>query len=261
MLKINFLNEKATIEEVKKFADAVRFEFNAMTIKLNNDSIDKKNKIVANEKGKFSEEEVKAAKSVIENLEKSNESLEEINNELEPIHTSVLEEMTLANDKGFSNDCDAVCNVLRVIACADNSKLYKYAICPCFESEELYKAMEELHVNNSVNADGFSTNSADRVANYKKASEELDKIIRNTFSMPIETKYTTPLKIKLNGEDRKVLHNCYVRGFSNKFKKKDDSVTFVGRNYNTAIKKNKDGEIDYTTMSSDIAKLVTAKMC
>lgn len=261
MLKINFLNESATLEEIRDFANSVRYEFTSMTIKLNNDTIAKKNKIIANEKGKFTNEEVKSAESVVKKLTEENKSLLEKLEELKSVYESVLSTMSQPNDKGFANEVSCISNVLRVVACAENTKLYKYAICPCFESEELYNAMEELHINDKVTEDGYTTNSADRVANYKKASEELDKIIRTTFSLPIETKYTKALKIKLNGEDRKVLHNCYIRGFSNKFNKKDDEITFVKRNYNTAIKKNKNGEIDYSTMSSDIAKLVTAKMC
>ena len=123
--------------------------------------------------------------------------------------------------------------------------------------------MQELHVNDKSTDDGYCTNNTQRIENYKKASLELDKIVRDTFSLPIETVYTTALKIKLNGEDRKLIHSCYVKGFSNKFSKKDKegNFSFNKRVINTAIREDKDGNIDYTSMSSDIAKLVISKMC
>ena len=88
----------------------------------------------------------------------------------------------------------------------------------------------------------------------------LDNIMRDAFSLPIATPYTTSLRIKLNAQDRKVLHDVYVKGFSNKFDKDDDgTITFKSRKYNTAVKKNRKGDIDYSGLATDIAKLVIAK--
>lgn len=84
--------------------------------------------------------------------------------------------------------------------------------------------------------------------------------MRDTFSLPIATPYTTALRVKLNAQDRKVLHDCYIKGFSNKFDTDDTgTITFKSRKYNTAVKKNRKGEIDYSGLATDIAKIVISK--
>ena len=260
MLKINFLNNEATLAQAQELAQATRFELCDMTKKMNLDAIAKQAKIVANEKGNYDEDEVATAQAKIDKLEAENEKLDATMEELRTVYDSVIEAMTVPNDKGYSNNADTVRTVLRVVACAENSKLYKYAIIPAFENEDLYNALEAIHVNNEVTEEGYSTNSKERVALYKSAQEQLDNIMRDTFSLPIATPYTTALRVKLNAQDRKVLHDVYVKGFSNKFEKDDDgTITFKSRKYNTAVKKNRKGDIDYSGLATDIAKLVIAK--
>lgn len=260
MLKINFLNNDATINQIAELAQAVRFELYDMTKKMNLDTIAKQAKIVANEKGTHDEDEIATAQAKIDKLEAENAKLDEIMEELRTVYNSVIEAMTLPNDKGYSNNADTVRTVLRVVASAENSKLYKYAIIPAFENEALYNALDAIHVTNEVTEAGYSTNSNKRQELYKSAQEELDNIMRDTFSLPVATKYTTALRVKMNAQDRKVLHDVYVKGFSNKFDKDDDgTITFKSRKYNTAVKKNRKGEIDYSGLATDIAKLVIAK--
>lgn len=261
MLKINFLNNDTTINQTKELAQAVRFELCDMTKKMNLDMIAKQAKIVANEKGTHDEDEITAAQAKIDKLEAENVKLDTIMEELRIVYDDVIEAMTMPNDKGYSNNADTVRTVLRVVACAENSKLYKYAIIPAFENETLYNCLEAIHVNNDVAEEGYSTNSKERVALYKSAQQELDNIMRDTFSLPIATPYTTALRVKLNAQDRKVLHDCYIKGFSNKFDTDSDTgvITFKSRKYNTAVKKNRKGEIDYSGLATDIAKVVISK--
>lgn len=260
MLKINFLNNNATINQISEFAQAVRYELCDMTKKMNLDAIAKQAKIVANEKGTYDENEIATAQIKIDKLEAENVKLSTTMEELYTVYNSIIEAMTLPNDKNYSNNADNVRTVLRVVACAENSKLYKYAIIPAFKNESLYNCLEAIHVNNEVTEEGYSTNTKDRVALYKSAQEELDNIMRDTFSLSIATPYTTALRVKLNAQDRKVLHDCYIKGFSNRFDKDDNgAITFKSRKYNTAVKKNRKGEIDYSGLATDIAKIVISK--
>ena len=260
MLKINFLNNDATINQIAELAQAVRFELCDMTKKMNLDAIAKQAKIVANEKGTLDEDEIATAQAKIDKLETENVKLSTTMEELRTVYNSIIEAMTVPNDKGYSNNSDTVRTVLRVVACAENSKLYKYAIIPVFENESLYNCLQAIHVNNDVVEEGYSTNTKERVALYKSAQEELDNIMRDTFSLPIATPYTTALRVKLNAQDRKVLHDCYIKGFSNKFDTDDTgTITFKSRKYNTAVKKNRKGEIDYSGLATDIAKIVISK--
>lgn len=260
MLKINFLNNNATINQVKELADSVQFELCKMTITMNNESIEKQDKIIANTKDKYSDDEVDLAKIKVEKLRAENQQLEAHMEELQDIHDTVITAMIMPNEKGYANSEDTVKTVLRVIGCAENSRLFKYAIIPAFNNEELYNCLEAIHVNNDVTDAGCSINTKERIALYKQAQEELDNIMRDTFSLPIETVYTKALRVKLNATDRKVLHDVYVKGFTNKLDKKDNGeITFLSRKYTTAIKKNRKGEIDYSGISTDIAKLVIGK--
>lgn len=259
MLKINFLNEQATVAQVKELADAVQFEYCDMVKAMNLDSIAKQAKIVANEKGRYDDDEITSAQAKIDKLQAENEELSKNMKKLRANYDSVITNMTIPNDKGYCNSEDTVRTVLRVVACADNSKLYKHAIVPAFKDECLYNCLEDIHVTNDVIEEGYSINGKERVSLYKSAQSQLDSIMRDTFSLPVETIYTTALRVKLNAQDRKVLHDVYVKGFSNKFDKKDNGeITFLSRKYNTAVKKTRNG-VDYSGLATDIAKLVIAK--
>lgn len=259
MLRINFLNKKATDNQTKEFAKAVKYELCEMSIKMNMDIIAKQAIIETNEKGKYTEEDVKIARLKIDALEEKNIELTRIMTELEESYNLVISTMVAANEKGFSNKMDTVRTALRVVACAENSKLYRYAIIPAFQNEELYNALEKIHVTNTVSEGGYSTNNKERITLYKAAQEQLDDIMRETFSLPVETLYTAALRVKLNASDRKVLHDVYVKGFSNKMKKGENGdIIFLSRKYNTAIKQTRKG-IDYSGIATDIAKLVLSK--
>ena len=120
------------------------------------------------------------------------------------------------------------------------------------------------------NADHFG-NSADVVRTvlrevkeaYKKASAELETIIKKTFSLPFETPYTDKTRVKLTAEDKKLLNDCYIKGFSNKFDVDDEkgTVSFKKRQINTLVKAKKNrktGEItyDYSGLASTISNIV-----
>lgn len=97
---------------------------------------------------------------------------------------------------------------------------------------------------------------------YKKASQELETIIKTTFSLPFETPYTDKTRVKLTAEDKKLLNDCYVRGFSNKFSMDDDgNVSFKKRQINTLVKAKKDKKTqevkyDYSGLASVISNIV-----
>lgn len=95
------------------------------------------------------------------------------------------------------------------------------------------------------------------------AADELERIIKVTFSLPFETEYTSKTRVKLTAEDKKLLNDCYVKGFSNKFDTDDETgkVTFKKRQINTLVKAKKDrktGKItyDYSGLASTISNIV-----
>lgn len=98
---------------------------------------------------------------------------------------------------------------------------------------------------------------------YKQASQELERIIKVTFSLPFETPYTTKTRVKLTAEDKKLLNDCYIKGFSNKFDQDDETgrVTFKKRQLNKLVKERKNKktgkvEYDYSGLATTISNIV-----
>lgn len=98
---------------------------------------------------------------------------------------------------------------------------------------------------------------------YKKASTELETIIKKTFSLPFATKYTDKTRVKLTAEDKKLLNDCYVKGFRNNFKmdEKTGTVNFESRQINTLVKAKRNRktgkmEYDYSGLATTIANIV-----
>ena len=138
----------------------------------------------------------------------------------------------------------------------------KYAIIPAFESPALYEALEAIHVNSVANENGELSMTKEVKEAYKKASTELESIIKNTFSLTYETAYTSKTRVKMDAPDKKLLNDCYIKGFSNKFDTDDDGVvTFKKRQINTLVKAKKNrktGEVsyDYSGLASTISNIV-----
>ena len=69
----------------------------------------------------------------------------------------------------------------------------------------LYDALEAIHINSKAGEDGNIIMSKEVKEAYKKASEELERIIKVTFSLSHETPYTRKTRVKLTAEDKKLL--------------------------------------------------------
>lgn len=262
-LAINFYAEKIENTAKVEFMQAVAHENYAMSIQLLNDTIAKLENKIANTNGTYSEEEVQAFQVQLDgNIESRTKFETELADTLE-VYTKVVNAMSAKNKDGFGNHKDVVRTVLRVLASYNNSKLVKYAIIPAFESPALYEALETIHINSKAGEDGNITMSKEVKEAYKKASTELESIIKNTFSLPFETAYTSKTRVKMNAEDKKLLNDCYVKGFSNKFDTDDETgiVTFKKRQVNTLVKVKKDRKTqtlvyDYSGLASTISNIV-----
>jgi hypothetical protein len=263
ILSINFYAENITDEAKSEFMQAVAHETADMSIQLVSSQIDSINNKIANKKGNYSEEEVAAFRAQLETTQKTLETLQEDSNDTLEVYNKVVEAMSVKNQDGFGNKKDVVRTVLRVLGSWDNSKLVKYAIIPAFVSPALYEALEAIHVNSKASENGNITMSNDVKAAYKKASDELESIIKNTFSLPFATPYTDKTRVKLTAEDKKLLNDSYIKGFSNKFDTDDDTgvVTFKKRTINTLVKAKKDRKTgkmtyDYSGLASTISNIV-----
>ncbi|WP_288681607.1 hypothetical protein [uncultured Eubacterium sp.] len=270
-LSINFYAENIKEETKKEFLTAVEYENNAMTLQLLADTIERLEKQANNLRKDINDNgdddgqtKQKKLEGILANIQDNKELVADINKELvtiEPIYNKVIDAMTKKNDAHFGNSKDVVRTVLRCLATVDNSKLIKYAIIPAFESPALYNALETIHINSKALDDGNIELTDEVKTAYKTATKELDSIIKNTFSLPFETPYTSKTRVKMTAEDRKLLNDCYVKGFTNKFDIDENVVTFKKRQINTLVKvkmdrKTKKETVDYSGLASVIANIV-----
>lgn len=261
-LSINFYAEELSQELKAEFMQAISHEKADMTIQLLRDTIAKLEKKIANENDTYSEEEVQAFQVQLDDAQESLEKFEESHADTLEVYNKVVDAMSLRNEHGFGNSKDNVRTVLRVLASWDNSKLVKYAIIPAFESPALYDALETIHITSKAGENGNLSMTKEVKDAYKKASDELESIIKNTFSLPFATVYTSKTRVKMTAEDKKLLNDCYIKGFSNKFETDDDgNVTFKKRQINTLVKAKKDRKTqevtyDYSGLASTIANIV-----
>lgn len=272
ILSINFFNSAITDELKKEFMEAISYELNGMNIEALNDSISRLEKQATSVQKDITEngdddagnkqKKLNGINATINENKNSRIKCEETQGQTIEIYNKVISIMTEKNKDHFGNNKDVVRTVLRVLATWDNSKLVKYAIIPAFQSPALYEALETIHITSVANENGELSMTKEVKDAYKKASQELETIIKTTFSLPFETPYTDKTRVKLTAEDKKLLNDCYVRGFSNKFNTDDNGkVTFQKRQINTLVKakknkKTQETTYDYSGLATTIANIV-----
>lgn len=266
MLNINFVNPTITEENVLKLATTVKFEELDMLLSLNNDNIKSLQTKIENKQSKYTDEEIEVFKSQVETLELENIEIAEKVEEVRPVYDEVVSVIASAGKDEFCNGEENVRNILRVVACAENSKLFKYALLSAIDNDDLFSAMEVCHDIDNNNEFGNSSQTKELKESYKQAESQIQNILKTTLSLPFESEYTSSLRVKFNGTDLKLLHECYVTGFSNKFESKDESKStqFVGREVKKLItsKTNSKGEVtrNFKKFAETVCKLAIAKI-
>lgn len=271
-LSINFYASNITPELKEEFQQAISHELAGMNIECLNDSIDKLEKQASSIRKDIDDNGDDEAFSKTRKLDGINADIETRKDERSKceesqaqtldIYNKVISAMSEKNKDHFGNSKDVVRTVLRVLATWDNSKLIKYAIIPAFQSPALYEALEAIHITSKAGENGNIVMSKEVKDAYNKASQELETIIKTTFSLPFETPYTDKTRVKLTAGDKKLLNDCYVRGFSNKFDTDDDgNVSFKKRQINTLVKakknkKTQETTYDYSGLASTISNIV-----
>ncbi len=270
MLKINFISESSTTENVNALFTSVNYEKNLMFIQLNNDDIAKCEKIIANKSGTKTDEEIKAATAKKIKLEEDNRRLEEENKDIEDIYKNTLSEIAAAANEYTINDYNAVRNVLRLVACGDNRKFFRIAIVTDVRYAELYDGFSAFHKCEEADFDenGIRISDKKKAAMAKKLVEDVQAVIKQMFSIPIENAYTKKVNVKFNKTDMGILHECFVRGVDVnviKKSKNDTDMSFCGYTIKTAITKKQDsnGNITHEGKSFNelLAKLAFQYIC
>ena len=268
-LSINFYKKDITKELRNDFHSAISYENADMNIQLLDTDISRLETRITNLKNNEDKTEEEKAVELADLTAKLEEKkvlrsdFEQKKADLVEVYNKVVSAMSEKNADHFGNNKDVVRTVLRVLATWNNSKLVKYAIIPAFKDESLYNALETIHVTSKAGEDGNLVMSKEVKEAYKTASAQLENIIKTTFSLPFATPYTDKTRVKLTAEDKKLLNDCYIRGFSNKFDTDEDTgkVSFKKRQINTLVKAKKNRktgkmEYDYSGLASTIANIV-----
>lgn len=268
-LSINFYAKNIKKDALAEFHSAIDYENADMNIQLLDTDISRLETHITNLKNNEDKTEEEKAIELADLTAKLDEKqalrseFEQNKNNLAEIYNKVVSAMSEKNANNFGNSKDVVRTVFRVLATWNNSKLVKYAIIPAFKDETLYNALEIIHITSKAGDDGNLVMSKEVKEAYKTASNQLENIIKTTFSLPFETPYTDKTRVKLTADDKKLLNDCYIRGFSNKFDTDEDTgkVTFKKRQINTLVKAKKNRktgkmEYDYSGLASTIANIV-----
>lgn len=268
-LSINFYAKNIKKDALAEFHSAIDYENADMNIQLLDTDISRLETRITNLKNNEDKTEEEKAIELADLTAKLDEKqalrseFEQDKSNLAEVYNKVVSAMSEKNANNFGNSKDVVRTVFRVLATWNNSKLVKYAIIPAFKDEILYNALETIHITSKAGNDGNIVMSKEVKEAYKTASTQLENIIKTTFSLPFETPYTDKTRVKLTADDKKLLNDCYIRGFSNKFDTDEDSgkVTFKKRQINTLVKAKKNRktgkmEYDYSGLASTISNIV-----
>lgn len=272
ILSINFYASNINEALKNEFMQAINHELAEMNIEALNDSISRLEKQVSsiqkdiNDNGDdeagTKQKKLDGILATIGDNKEARTKCEKSQAQTLDIYNKVVSTMTEKNKDHFGNSKDVVRTVLRVLATWNDSKLVKYAIIPAFQSPALYEALETIHISSTASINGELSMTKEVKEAYKKASAELETIIKTTFSLPFDTPYTDKTRVKLTADDKKLLNDCYIRGFSNKFDTDDNGkVSFKKRQINTLVKAKKNKKTqevtyDYSGLASTISNIV-----
>lgn len=264
MLKINFLSNIEDRAVVDTVYGAVHYQEALMNLDAVDESIRKKNSIIENAEN-YSKDEVSIAKLQLAKLEKSRGELETLRDANKPAYDQFIGVVKAQCVNEYTSVSEhAPDNILRLVACGDNTRLFSAAILDDQNWKAMYEAFMRVHGVDNENMITESGMHFQTVEDYIYLKNEINRIMRDWFSLPVATEYTKPIKIKLNKRDIAMLHEAFVTGINVDIKKGKSSSTFQGLSLNTAIKKKgKSGSEEYVgqTFKALIAKIAFQYIC
>lgn len=237
---------------------ACNYEANLMRIDLNDEQIKKFDSKLRS--ADASEKDKEAAQEKKDKLMADNAFYKQENAESEPTYLKVLNAISSAKNEYVQNDVNAVRNVLRLVACTENSKFFKYAILGDANLATMKELFDSVHTSVDCDENGRPVYYATVWNNHAKIKDEIEKLLKRMFFIPVENEYTDKVSIKFNRTDLHMLHEAYVTGIKVDYKKdKEGKFESAKTGLRTAIqsKKNRQGETTYsgTTFVESIAKL------
>lgn len=206
MLKINFISNTEDKTNVDKIFAAVNYEKGLMELDLLKENIAKQDAIIANKKNTKTKEDIAAAKIKKSKYEKDVVKLQEKIEDLKPQYNETIKLILTAKSSYTSdgkeytvkNNITAIRNILRLVACGENTKFFKNAVLADINNksyELLYNSFEKLHECNEDNFDenGKRIYKDDKL--FTTIKKEVQMIVKNMFSIPVMNELTKKVNV------------------------------------------------------------------
>lgn len=218
-LDINLL-KNLTAEKEQEFWMACDYAYN----KLLKDSLESEIKKSENKlREETDDNTINFLKSEIEKINKKIAECCEILNASEETYNLVICEMSLKNADGFGNNPDVVERILKLIGCWENPRLLKDTLSNVYTDGALYEALETINVKSACDELGKTSQTQAVKDAYKTASDIVDNLIKTAFSLPFESVYTEKTRVKMNGADKRLLNQCYIKSVRNKYTENENT--------------------------------------
>ena len=195
------------------------------------------------QKDDLTEDEIKGIQRKIEKLNVDIESNSKVMYALQSKWEYAIEIISSAKNEYTSNDQNTVRNVLRLTACQENPRFYKYVVINGEDNQLLYEAMERIHQVEGKTIDDYGKieHVEEQLNDYVISAGEIGKIAKSLFSLPIESEITKKVNIKFNKTDLAYIHSLYVKSLNVGFSRSNSKgVTYNGRTLRTLIQCKKD---------------------
>lgn len=250
---------------VNNFTEAIEWEKCDMLLTLNADAIKKQQSIISSDDA--TAEEIKVAQDRLAKLEKEQSTLKARKESDAKAHENIIIRVISELNEYTSNNETAIRNYLRLSCCDDNSKFFKLAILTEVKFEEFYDAMVSLHDmdSNEVTDCGLRRYAGASEEKAKKLSEDIQKIIKGMFSIPLENDITKKVNVKFNKTDMNCVHETFVSGLTVDVSKSKKGNSVDGMSFRYAIEKvenKKTGAVSYkgVRFKETLAKLAFHKI-
>ena len=268
MLKINYLADMQNQELVNRAFNAINFERYDMDCTILSKSIEGCERTIG--KDTSTPAEITLAKEKKKNFEKTLEETKKAMSELQADHDIFVNTVASASNDYTSNSIESVRNVLRLSACADNSRYFNIAIVSNIDNDyigKFYEAFKACHEYDSAcDCDGIQINTVAMRQKFdhcnKLLLDETKGALRLMFSIPVENEYTKKVTVRFNSSDLKHLHECFVRDIEilTTKNRKTGEVRVDGAQYRYAIKKTVKKDADTPTYEGATFKGLIAKL-
>lgn len=205
MLKTNFV-KNANNENGGKFYKAVAHVSYQMEVKSCDEAIKKAQN--QRDSDGATDAEKKVAEEAIKALTECRDKAAKNAANFLDDYSIVVKDMTAAGNPEI-----AVKNCISILATDGNRNYVPLAwTLTQDDTKKLKNALDLIHVTGAFSESGMVSNSAEIKEAVKTARGDIERVMKDEFSIPVETAYTKKFMCNCNASDLRMIHETYVTG-------------------------------------------------